>query len=226
MSLADAPGQHGRNKPRVSSLHFRQPFSNLPNTFKKSYQNNRTEIETLDWILEEPLHINNTMKAFFLLISLLSVITIGCSQKKPQAKLPEGSSLHNLLAMYFTVQEAFAADNMVAVKTASISLTVLMNNQYKDLKVFDEILEAAEDIRGTDNIEVSRRSFQELSKIMIDLASANSDSLNIKVYVTHCPMAFDYEGADWLQKDDQINNPYEGSRMLTCGAVNAVLGSE
>ncbi len=39
------------------------------------------------------------------------------------------------------------------------------------------------------------------------------------VYRLHCPMASDGAGADWLQADAQVRNPYFGSSMLTCGEV-------
>ena len=38
-------------------------------------------------------------------------------------------------------------------------------------------------------------------------------------HLAHCPMAFDFEGADWLQRGDQVNNPYFGASMLRCGDI-------
>src|SRR5690606_2826422 len=35
----------------------------------------------------------------------------------------------------------------------------------------------------------------------------------------HCPMAFDDKGASWLQRGDEILNPYFGSEMPSCGSV-------
>ena len=40
-----------------------------------------------------------------------------------------------------------------------------------------------------------------------------------KVYLLHCPMAFNDTGADWLSNSTEIKNPYFGSKMLTCGSV-------
>jgi membrane fusion protein, copper/silver efflux system len=34
-----------------------------------------------------------------------------------------------------------------------------------------------------------------------------------------CPMAFDNEGANWLSREEQIQNPYLPENMLTCGDV-------
>ena len=42
-------------------------------------------------------------------------------------------------------------------------------------------------------------------------------------YLTHCPMAFDFRGADWLQSHDVIDNPYFGAEMLRCGTVRESL---
>lgn len=39
------------------------------------------------------------------------------------------------------------------------------------------------------------------------------------MYRAHCPMAFDNEGADWLQAGEQIANPYFGASMLRCGSI-------
>ena len=35
----------------------------------------------------------------------------------------------------------------------------------------------------------------------------------------HCPMAFDFEGADWLGETGPVENPYFGSEMPHCGSL-------
>jgi Cu(I)/Ag(I) efflux system membrane fusion protein len=42
----------------------------------------------------------------------------------------------------------------------------------------------------------------------------------------HCPMAFDGEGGDWLQRGDVTANPYYGSEMLRCGSLVRTIGEE
>jgi Cu(I)/Ag(I) efflux system membrane fusion protein len=42
----------------------------------------------------------------------------------------------------------------------------------------------------------------------------------------HCPMAFDDAGADWLQPEPAVRNPYFGKSMLRCGVVRATLGPD
>jgi Cu(I)/Ag(I) efflux system membrane fusion protein len=36
-------------------------------------------------------------------------------------------------------------------------------------------------------------------------------------------MANDNEGADWLSKEEQVQNPYFGDQMLTCGTVQETI---
>lgn len=44
-------------------------------------------------------------------------------------------------------------------------------------------------------------------------------------YLVHCPMAFDFRGADWLQADDAVLNPYFGAEMLRCGTIRGPLAT-
>ena len=39
-------------------------------------------------------------------------------------------------------------------------------------------------------------------------------------------MAFDNKGADWLQLDEDLLNPYFGDAMLKCGEVKEVIGNK
>jgi Cu(I)/Ag(I) efflux system membrane fusion protein len=39
------------------------------------------------------------------------------------------------------------------------------------------------------------------------------------VYHQYCPMAFNDAGAYWLSNTSDIENPYFGKKMLTCGEI-------
>lgn len=39
------------------------------------------------------------------------------------------------------------------------------------------------------------------------------------LFEAYCPMAFDNQGASWLQAEERISNPYFGSKMLRCGEI-------
>jgi Cu(I)/Ag(I) efflux system membrane fusion protein len=40
-----------------------------------------------------------------------------------------------------------------------------------------------------------------------------------KVFLFHCPMARNNEGADWMQKDKALENPFYGKAMPHCGSL-------
>jgi Cu(I)/Ag(I) efflux system membrane fusion protein len=47
-----------------------------------------------------------------------------------------------------------------------------------------------------------------------------------QLYRIHCPMAFNNKGADWLQADKDIRNPYFGASMLSCGEVTEEINAK
>ena len=72
-------------------------------------------------------------------------------------------------------------------------------------------------IKPAGDIEKLRQVFEEIS-IVLRHAAANG-KVSIGLNEAYCPMAFDFRGAYWLQKDEKINNPYFGSQMLRCGEI-------
>ena len=43
------------------------------------------------------------------------------------------------------------------------------------------------------------------------------------LYVQHCPMVNNNEGADWISDEEKIRNPYFGDKMMKCGKVKATI---
>ncbi|NJB86088.1 Cu(I)/Ag(I) efflux system membrane fusion protein [Lewinella marina] len=72
-------------------------------------------------------------------------------------------------------------------------------------------------LAGAEELEEQRREFGFLSQALINTLTAFG--ANDTLYVQHCPMAFDNEGANWLSADPAIRNPYFGDAMLTCGST-------
>jgi len=76
-----------------------------------------------------------------------------------------------------------------------------------------------------ETLEGQREQFGFLSHMLIQtyqVFGVEDDTL----YVQHCPMAFDNQGADWLSTEEQILNPYFGDMMLRCGSVQETLGPD
>ena len=65
----------------------------------------------------------------------------------------------------------------------------------------------------------ARSVFQQISNVLIDIDATFGHPGEATHYRIHCPMAFDDAGADWLQTDTNVRNPYFGARMLRCGNV-------
>jgi Cu(I)/Ag(I) efflux system membrane fusion protein len=69
-----------------------------------------------------------------------------------------------------------------------------------------------------------KRVFQKLGGALF---ARKGDLAGMKTHLVwaFCPMAFDNEGANWIQIGKAIRNPYFGKSMLTCGEVVEVLQS-
>ncbi len=72
------------------------------------------------------------------------------------------------------------------------------------------------------NLKEQRQHFFTLSNAMIAFVEAGGKAPGA-LYVQHCPMAFDFTGADWISNTREIRNPYFGDEMLTCGFVKSEL---
>ena len=63
---------------------------------------------------------------------------------------------------------------------------------------------------------------QNLSQALIKSIKVFGVSID-SLFVEHCPMAFNNNGADWLSGETTIRNPYFGDKMLKCGVVKDTL---
>lgn len=68
-----------------------------------------------------------------------------------------------------------------------------------------------------ENLDQMRSEFRFLSNLLVD--AVKSFGIDGVVYQQYCPMAFDDEGAYWLSREEQIQNPYLPETMLGCGEV-------
>ncbi|MFV1960115.1 MAG: DUF3347 domain-containing protein, partial [Planctomycetota bacterium] len=71
------------------------------------------------------------------------------------------------------------------------------------------------------DISEVRTQFGVLSAALLEVTKAFGQSTGAELHEAFCPMAFDDEGASWLQEGTEIRNPYFGSDMLGCGEIKA-----
>ncbi len=82
---------------------------------------------------------------------------------------------------------------------------------------------AARAVQAAADIAAARTAFEPLSVAMIAAAQRYGSVAERPILRYHCPMAFDWEGADWLQNVEGTTNPYFGSAMYKCGSQTAVI---
>jgi membrane fusion protein, copper/silver efflux system len=159
------------------------------------------------------------------LAGLLLGLLAGCGSREadtagptPSASTDQTAAQTNPLpasavSSYLTIQEALAADQPEAARPAATALAADLRNS----GVFEGASAAEAMARASDVAEL-RRHFETLSNVFISIASSAGVAEGV-VYEVHCPMAFNNRGASWLQRDQTVNNPYYGARMLRCGDV-------
>lgn len=82
---------------------------------------------------------------------------------------------------------------------------------------YNQLAEHANVMLNSDNIDSARHTFRTLS---LELADAvKKFGVEGVVYHQYCPMALDSDGATWLSRNEQIQNPFTPDTMPGCGEV-------
>ena len=106
-------------------------------------------------------------------------------------------------------------DHLLAMDAGSLDPTTRDAWQAVDV----ELHNALHAMAGGEELEAIREHLEPLSDYTALAVTAFARGHVEAMYRVHCPMAFDNEGADWLQADEQVANPYFGAVMLQCGVV-------
>ena len=122
-----------------------------------------------------------------------------------------------LMAPYLQLQAALAADDLPAAKGALKALMAITGHTGEMAKLIHSMM-AMDSLDG-----IRRPHFETLSNAMIAAVEVNSDAFGDTLYRMHCPMVYDDHGADWLQNDKELLNPYYGSAMLHCGELKEAI---
>jgi hypothetical protein len=137
-------------------------------------------------------------------------------------------SINEIVSNYLALKNALTKDDTKGAASAGKTLYATFNavnvntidaNKKKDyLDIADDAKEHAEHISANGgNIPHQREHFVLLSKDISDLIKTFGATQ--KLYQDYCPMADEGKGAIWISEIKEIKNPYQGSKMLTCGSV-------
>ena len=127
--------------------------------------------------------------------------------------------LPKLIKSYIAIKDALVeSDTEKATMSAKEFKNLLEENQ-KLVEQYQMLFNTVSAINNVDiKVEEQREHFRMLSKNMIHILSA-AGSMKETVYIQHCPMANQNKGANWISLEKNIQNPYFGEAMLTCGSV-------
>ncbi|MGF1465435.1 MAG: efflux RND transporter periplasmic adaptor subunit, partial [Sandaracinaceae bacterium] len=73
------------------------------------------------------------------------------------------------------------------------------------------------------SLEALRAHFEPLSGAVLRLLRTFGNPTGEVLRVAYCPMAFDDQGASWLQEGPTVDNAYFGASMRTCGDIRAAV---
>lgn len=134
--------------------------------------------------------------------------------------------------IYIKVKDALVASDAGQVKTEAtelnrvikaIDLKMLTGPALNDWTNYANNLDMAlAEMVGTDDIEVQRTSFADLSENVYKCIKSYGLG-GATAYHDFCPMAFNNQGAYWLSDSKEIRNPFFGEKMLACGRVTEEL---
>lgn len=152
------------------------------------------------------------MKKWTLLAAMAMLVVAGCAASEeasaetaaPKAAKPSVDAA--TLDHYIRTQEALAADDFEAAKTAVGELASAAQGEWRTL---------AETAASAGDIEALRQAFKPLSDQIL------KSELPPGYASAYCPMADGGNGAYWAQREGEIANPYLGTAMLTCGSFQS-----
>lgn len=140
----------------------------------------------------------------------------------PKAAAAEHEETEAALGEYETIRAALAKDDVAAAIEAATSLKEAADSAAASapdahrphLEALSEAAEALAAIEPED-AAAARKTFGEASRAVVALL-ADAPELREGRHVFECSMASGYK--KWVQTDEEIANPYMGTKMLSCGS--------
>ena len=137
------------------------------------------------------------------------------------------NQLGAVLEPVLAVSAALAKDDLEAARASAASASRALSGVDMHLLAGDAhgrwmaaqaaLAASLESMAAARGIAEFRAAFASLTPAMAGAARAFGPLREAPFYQFHCPMALNNRGADWLQSDDTLRNPYFGAAMLECG---------
>lgn len=185
-----------------------------------------------NFAIDAAAQLNNQQSMMNKVVRLKGVQTPNVPHYMAVTPIAFKKQLNALAAQYILLKDAFVATDPEAAAKAAEAFSKQLHTLDMSLVKGDAHMYWMDQLKGMEGhagqikssgeVEEQRRQFGFLSDLMIQSVQAfglEGDDL----YVQHCPMAFDNEGANWLSLEEAIQNPYFGDKMMTCGQVKGTL---
>lgn len=127
----------------------------------------------------------------------------------------ENDSVAKVYEGYLELKDALVQTDASAAAEAASNLQSKLN------AMGSEVATIAEAIATSDDVNIQREKFSELTAAMDSLLK-NAISGG-KIFKQYCPMAFEGKGDYWYSSSEKIRNPYYGDKMLKCGRVEGTI---
>ncbi len=147
-------------------------------------------------------------------------------ERSIEATTEKNGATSEIIDAYLQIKNALVADDKdgaaaggTALLTAfsNFDMTKLTETQHKEyMDIFENAKEQAEHIVKSP-IDHQREHFEVLSTDINDLIALLGTDKTL--YEDFCPMVNDGKGAIWLSETEEIQNPFMGTKMPTCGKV-------
>lgn len=153
-------------------------------------------------------------------------------EKRLQVSKTFKGQLEKVFENYLDLKDALVKDEAPAAKKGAdkllatlekVDMKLLSDHEAHNhwMTISKEIKSSSEAIGKTSDIEKQRGHFKHLSAHLSK--GVRLFGVNKEVYEQFCPMADNNQGAYWLSIKEEINNPYMGGKMLTCGTTEATI---
>jgi Cu(I)/Ag(I) efflux system membrane fusion protein len=139
------------------------------------------------------------------------------------------AALQAAISSYLALHEALARDDLPAAKSAAEKLgqsaealdpksPAIFRDAWSPLR--RQLISHSKHLAGTSTLDEARMPFRELSQQVATLLRVFGNPSEETVRLAFCPMALGGEGAEWVQRASEIQNPYFGSSMHSCGDIH------
>ncbi|HPB31805.1 MAG TPA: efflux RND transporter periplasmic adaptor subunit, partial [Candidatus Sumerlaeota bacterium] len=146
------------------------------------------------------------------------------------------AGLSKVYAAYYRIQQALASDDIERAKEAAGELTAsldkvpasLLSSDAKNTWSRDSVRAArlAGELAASATMEDARARFRSITDVILQTAHGFGNPGEKPMIRFFCPMAFNNQGAQWLQDHSGVENPYFGAMMYRCGEELEAVGGD